>query len=112
MKFSSPASAYIWAQEILIPWRGGRAFDCVPEQFRGGTGAMGAIIAAIAIDTRAERACCGACRCPQFDRECLLRYWLPEPTIVQHRRSQAEIDRIEDCIRKFDQLLQDAGIIE
>ncbi len=112
MKFSSPPAAYIWAQEVLIPWRQGRAFDPDPEQFHGGTGSMGAIIAAIAIDTRAERACCGAARCPQFHRECFLTYWLPEPTIVQPRRAQAEIDRIEACISKFDKLLQDAGLIE
>jgi hypothetical protein len=112
VKFSSPAAAYLWAQGVLIPWRSGKAFDPDPEQFRGGTGSMGAIVTAIAIDTRAERACCGAGRCPQFNRECFLAFWLPEPTIVQPRRSSAEIERIESCINTFDRLLRNAGFIE
>ena len=112
MKFSTPAAAYLWAQEILIPWRSGRAFDCDPEQFRGGTGAMGAVIAAIAIDTRAERACCGAKRCPRYDPKCFLNWWLPEPCLTQIQLSDSEVGRIENCIAEFDRLLREAGVIE
>ena len=112
MKFSCAFSAYEWAQGVLSPWRNGRAFDPDPEQFRGGTGAMGAIIAAIAIDQCAERACHAAGKCPQFNRECFVDWWLPDPTIAHPERSSAQIRRIEDCAARFDEMLRDKGIVE
>ena len=112
MKFSCAFSAYEWAQGVLSPWRNGRAFDPDPEQFRGGTGAMGAIVAAITIDHCAERACRAAGSCPQFSRECFIEWWLPDPTIAHPERSPSQIRRIENCIEEFDRILRINEIIE
>jgi hypothetical protein len=113
VKFTCAATAYEWAQGILITFRNGKAFDPNPELFRGGMGGIGLkILIAIDVDHIAGKACCGAKRCPQFDYQCLFQYWLPEPTIVQPARSSTQIQRIEDCIARFDELLRMRGYVE
>ena len=54
-RFPSAHAAYAWSYEILEVWRGGKAFNPDPERFRGGTGAMGAILTALSVKVIADR---------------------------------------------------------
>ena len=53
--FPSAHAAYAWSYEILDGWRNGKAFDPDPEQFRGGTGVMGIVLAALDVKIIADR---------------------------------------------------------
>lgn len=55
MKPPSVHAAYAFAFEVLQVWHSGRAYDPDPEQFRGGTGAMGTVHRAMDIMLIADR---------------------------------------------------------
>lgn len=72
---------------------------------------MGAIHAAMVIEEYASRACMCGMPCPQHDTQCFLNWYLP---IIgeDNRRSQHQVDRINSCVKTFEGLLRDDGIIE
>ena len=113
VKFESAFEAYHWAQGILIPWRSGHAFDPDPELFRGGTGGIGlSILIAIDINHIAEKACRGGHPCRYYDGNCMMNWYLPEPTIPLPERSSHHIRNIEDCLQQFEVYLKMRGYIE
>lgn len=110
--FPSAFEAFQWSQEVLGQWRNGRAFDPNPELFQGGTGMMGAVMAALDIENIAHRACIGGCPCPHLDRECLLNWYLPEATQPKTERSSHHTQRIEACADQFHEYLKMRGYVE
>ena len=110
--FPSVFEAYQWSQEILSQWRNGRAFDPNPELFRGGMGVMGSIMVALDIENIAWKACINGRPCPNFCRDCLLNWYLPEATQPPAERSSHHTRRIENCAEQFRVYLQMRGYVE
>lgn len=73
-RFPSAHAAYCWAYEILDVWRGGRGPNS--EQYGGGTGAMGAVVAALSVEMIADK------YDPGIDRQ-------PHPAIKPRDRAQS-----------------------
>lgn len=113
MKFASAFDAYYWAQGVLVTFRNGKAFDPNPDLFRGGTGGIGLkTLIAIDIDHIAVKACRSGNPCRYYDGDCMMNWYLPEPTVTQQERTAHHIRRIENCLQQFEVYLKMRGYIE
>jgi hypothetical protein len=113
MIFISAFDAYQWAQGILVSFRSGRAFDPNPELFRGGTGGIGLkTLIAIDIGHLSEKACNGGLPCPYKHGDCLLDWYIPEPTTIYPQRTSHHIRHIEECLSQFEAYLKARGYLE
>jgi len=112
VRFSSARSAYEWAYwDILKPWRDGRCNHPDPD-IRGGSdsGIGNHVLLALSIEMMLERTCHSAC--PMHSKDCILAYWFPDPLQPSPVRTQSEVDRIEGCIKEFEDRLDRAGLLE
>lgn len=113
MKFLSAFSALAWAEEVWSIREGGRT--TYREEFSDGNVGLPkdfALLDAIEIRCAAKRACWNGLPCPITRQGCLFHWLLPDPCIVYPEMSQAQIDRIKDCVAMFEELLRKKGFME
>lgn len=113
VKFATAFDAFYWAQGVLVSFRNGKAFDPNPELFRGGTGGISLkTLIAIDIDHIAVKACRNGHPRPYHNEDCMMDWYLPEPTVRQRERSASHVHRIEDCLWQFETFLRMRGYLD
>lgn len=114
MKFSSPHHAFAWSFEILDVWRAGKGFDPCPDHLGGGgTGAMGAIVLALSVETVADRHDPGICR--QTHPRDRGRSWFAQHYIAQgapRNWSPSERWLLDRALCEFCNELNERGLAE
>lgn len=112
-RFSRAEDAFEWAWIIVDGRRNGRSNTAIKDMISARGLPMGFSWGdAIDIHYCAKRACQGERTCPTYSAACLIDWWMPMATDVPKRKSDHEVQRINNCIAAFEDELWEMNFLE
>ena len=112
-RFETAKDALSWAIQMVEARRSGRSNMALLEMVgAGGVPKDYAHLDAIEIHHCAKRACQGGSPCPIYSVACLIDWWMPMATDVPTRKSDHEVQRINNCIAAFEDELWEMNFLE